>query len=305
MKILVTGAQGFVGRHVVAHLQACGHEVVRVVRNPAQGCIAVGDMARFQGWDALLEGVECVMHLAARAHQIKDRAEDPYAAFYAANVTATQHLVDACVRVGVPHFIYLSTVAVCGYDSSDAPYDASSYAPYNPYSSTKAQAEALVKSCGIPATIMRIPIVYGAGVRANFLSLMRYVDRGVPLPFGQVCNQRSVLYVGNLAHALEQCARTPAVHGATLMIADSAPLSSKELVGMIADALGTKARLVPMPPMWVRAITGLCGKEMIYHKLYGSLHMDCTPSYEVLDWMPPYITQQGLRETVAWFRTMP
>lgn len=300
MKILVTGATGFVGQHVVTHLEACGHEVVRIARDATDGCIAVGDMAHFHGWDALLEGVECVMHLAARAHQVKDRAHDPQAAFYAANVTATQHLVDACVRVGVPHFIYLSTVAVCGYDSSDAPYDASSYAPYNPYSSTKAHAEALVRSCGIPATIMRIPIVYGAGVRANFLSLMRCVARGIPLPFGCVRNQRSVLYVGNLASALEQCARTPAVRGATLMIADSTPLSSKELVCMIAEALGTKARLVPISPMWVRAITGLCGKEMIYHKLYGSLHMDCAPSYDVLDWMPPYTTQQGLRATVEY-----
>jgi UDP-glucose 4-epimerase len=305
MKILITGANGFIGQHLVARLRADGHAVLRCVRTGevAEDTVITGDLATFDGWDAVLEGMDAVIHLAARVHQVQEKASDPEAAFHAANVVATERLVEACERMASPpHFVFLSTIAVMGFDSGNTPFTADVIAPYNSYSRSKARAEAVVRLSRLPWTMVRIPLVYGAGVRANFLSLMQAVAKGTTLPLGRVQNRRSVLYVGNLMDALAHMLNREAAHRQTVLIADATPLSSPALVHLIADAMGKKARLLPVPLVCMRLAATLAGKPMLYHKLCANLEMDTAPTNALLGWQPPFTTREGMEETVRGWR---
>jgi UDP-4-keto-D-QuiNAc 4-reductase len=305
MRILITGANGFIGQHVVARLRADGHDVVRCERagQEADDAIITGDLATFDGWDAVLIRADAVVHLAARVHQVNEQAHDPEAAFHTANVVATETLVQACERMeSPPHLVFLSTIAVMGFDSGENPFTPYVLAPYNPYSRSKAEAEAVVRASRLPYTIVRIPLVYGEGVRANFLSLMRAVAKGVPLPLGKVQNRRSILYVGNLADALAHIVRCAAARNQTVLIADAAPLSSPALIRLIAEAMGKRARFLPIPPALIRLAAHLLGKPMLYHKLCSNLEMETAATNALLRWQPPLSTFEAMQETVRWWR---
>lgn len=301
--ILVTGAHGFIGTHLYAALQEAGHTVRPCVRNSSDPAhIAVGDMEAFKEWDAVMQGVDVVIHLAARVHQVKDSASDPEAAFTRANVTVTQRLLEAAERAGVKHFIFFSTIAVMGIDSGNIAMPASTLHPLTPYGRSKAQAEALVQASPLTTTIIRIPLVYGAGVRANFLSLINAVDKGLPLPFDRVRNQRNFLYVGNLTDAVLTLLTLPHPPD-MLLLADRETPSMPDLIRAIASALGKKARLLPVPPLLLKTGAMLLGKTMLYHQCCSSLVMDTTPSNAALHWSPPFTLEEGLRETIQWYRT--
>jgi nucleoside-diphosphate-sugar epimerase len=304
MKIIVTGADGFVGRHLVARLRADGHAVLRCVRNGEAGdnTVITGDLATFDGWDAALKGADAVVHLAARVHQVKENASNPEAAFHSANVVATERLVRACERMeSPPHLVFMSTIAVMGFDSGNTHFTAETLAPFNPYSRSKAEAEAMVRAAAVPWTVVRIPLVYGAGVRANFLSLMKAVTKNVPLPLGKVHNRRSLLYVGNLVDALSHTLHCDAAREATLLIADRTPLSSSEVVRMLASHIGVKPRLLPIPPAWMHLAARAIGKPMLYHKLCSNLEMDTAYTNALLGWQPPYTSQEAVKATVLWW----
>jgi nucleoside-diphosphate-sugar epimerase len=295
MKILVTGANGFIGRHLCAALKDNAHEVVEIVRNSSEyHQVAVGDIAEFENWEELLQDVDCIIHLAAMVHQMKGNTID---AFEHANVHATEKLLQAAKIADCKHFVFFSTIAVMGY-ASDVPLPESHIAPYSPYSHSKLQAERLVQDSGLNHSIIRIPLTYGAGVRANFRSLIKAVEKGLPLPFGMVRNQRSLLYVGNLCDAVVRLMELPN-KPKMLLLSDAHASSTPELIKEIANVLGVKAHLLPVPTLLLKIGAKLVGKQMMYHQLCGSLVMDSKPTYEALNWLPPYCLNQGLQATIA------
>jgi nucleoside-diphosphate-sugar epimerase len=202
----------------------------------------------------------------------------------------------------VQHFIFFSTIAVMGVESGDTPMPADTLNPISPYAHSKTQAEALVQASSLHSTIVRIPLVYGAGVRANFLSLINAVNKGIPLPFGLVRNQRNFLYVGNLTDALIRLVDMPSPPPIALL-ADKETPSMPDVIRTIAHAFHKTPRLLPVPPVLLRIGAMVLGKKMLYHQCCGSLMMDTSPTYHALAWHPPFTMEEGLKETIQWYRT--
>ncbi|MBC7803158.1 MAG: NAD-dependent epimerase/dehydratase family protein [Candidatus Parcubacteria bacterium] len=281
MRVVVTGASGFIGRAVLPALRARGHEAVPVDR------AATGDLAGFTGWTSLLAGSDAVVHLAALAHsrQVNE------ARLRAVNVDMAHALGRAAAAAGVK-MLLMSSVKVHGEETAERPFDASSpYAPCDAYGRAKAESEAALRNVpGLALTILRPPLVYGPGVKANFLALMRAVAHGWPLPLASVENRRSLVYVGNLAHAAVHCIESTFAAGRAYCVADGAPLSTPSLCLALGAALGRPARLLPWPAALLPA-----------RKLTRSLELDDSALRGDLGWAPPHSFSEGLRLTAEWF----
>lgn len=311
--VLVTGANGFVGRRAVARLAADGRQVRAVVRalpaatDRAVDWRSVGDLADVADWQPLLAGVGAVIHLAGRAHKMNEWPAEEYL-YRRVNVELTLRLARAAAEAGVRRFVFVSSVKASG--ESTAPEEclssADQPAPVDPYGLSKFEAERglreLSAATGLEVVIVRPPLVYGPGVGANFLRLMNAVDRGLPLPFGAVENRRSLVFVGNLVDALVVCAEHPQAAGRTYLVSDGEDVSTPELVRAIAGALGRAPRLIGVPPALMRAAGALLGRRAQVDRLLGSLAVDSGPIRSELGWMPPYSLRQGLAETAAWYR---
>lgn len=274
-RILVTGAAGFIGGAVCPALTARGFEVRAASR------AVTGDLASLERWDDLLAGVDCVVHLANVAHVPASEAGRARAL----NVEATVRLARAAAERGVRRFIFLSSVkAEAGQAREDA------------YGALKAEAEAgLAAIDGIEVVVLRAPLVYGPGVKANFLALMRAIDRGLPLPFAGVENRRSLIYLDNLADAIVHCVDAPAAAGRTYPVSDGAPVSTPALCRAIGAALGRPARLFSFPVALLELAPPL-------RRLTRSLEVDDRAIRADLGWRPPCTFEQGLRETARWYR---
>lgn len=310
---LVTGAAGFVGRRVVADLVAAGWSVRAVVRAPTgdeapKGAIWVpmGDLACLDqaAWLGPLDGVDAVVHLAGRAHVMNDATANPLAEYRRANVLATQILVDAALAAGVRRFIYMSSVKAVAESSLDeALSDDSLPQPEDDYGRSKLEAEGLLlgenTTRGMSVTVLRPPLVYGPGVRANFARLVRWVMRGVPLPFGAIENRRSLVFVGNLSDAVRFSIDSQKLDGKACFVTDGENLSTAELIRRIAKALGRRAFLVPVPGWILRGALGLIGRRTEADRLMGSLVLS-THRLTQAGWQPPYSLDQGLADTVRY-----
>lgn len=308
MRIIVTGATGFVGQAAIAHLREAGHDVLAATRRVAP-CAAparvVGDIDSHTDWGAHLDGVDCVIHLAARVHVMHD--SNGLEAYREVNTRGTQRLAESAARAGVRRFVYLSSAKVVGESSGSSVFsDASPAAPTDPYAASKHEAEIALQQVtaqsGIEVCILRPPLVYGPGVRANFLRLLRWIDRGIPLPFGVVRNARSLVALDNLANAITVCATHPRAAGQTFLVADSEPLSTPELIRRLATALDRPARLVPVPPAALRFAGRLTGKTAEIDRLLGNFRVDSAGIRTALDWQPPVSSDKALALTAAWYR---
>ncbi len=313
MKVLVTGATGFVGQLLCAQLSRRGHEVRGVARGtsrvaaPAVLTVNVEEIGPTTDWTAAVEGADAVVHLAARVHILGDAAADTLAEYRRTNVEGTRSLAAASVRAGVRRLVLLSSAKVYGERSTRPFREGDVTHPEDAYAVSKLEAEEALKEALAGAqtkwTILRPPLVYGPGVRANFLRLMRTVARGTPLPLARIDNRRSLVYVGNLVDAIEGCLQAEAAAGRTWPLNDGEDLSTPELVRRLARALNKPARLVPVPVPLLRLAGALSGKAATVDRLVESLQVDATAIRTVLQWTPPYSVDQGLVETVRWFRT--
>jgi nucleoside-diphosphate-sugar epimerase len=310
MNILVTGASGFVGVALCRELLARGHDVRAVVRDASSRATARSDLHRIHIPDLaaefdrheLLDGVECVVHLAAIAHRTADEAE-----IRRVNVDATQRLAEAaagCVR----RFVFLSSVKVHGEDSGSGSYgESDTLLPKDSYGRSKLAAERalteLADRSGMELVLIRPPLVYGPRVKANFLRLLRWVDSGWPLPFGSLNNRRSLIYVDNLADAIARCVEHPAANG-PFLVGDAEPVSTSTLVSGIASALGRPAKLIRVPAAVLLAAGTLACRRDEMRRLTGNLVVNASRAHRLLGWSPPHSLEEGLSRTARWFRTV-
>jgi nucleoside-diphosphate-sugar epimerase len=310
-RILVTGAGGFVGRALCSALQQEQLTVIAAVRRIPGGTglareIAVGDLGPDTDWQAALQGVSCVVHLAARTHVLNDRSPDPLAEYRRINVAATAHLARQAARSGVRRFVFLSSIKVNGEATSTRPYtEGDDPRPEDAYGISKREAEdalrAIGSETGLEVVILRPPLVYGPGVKGNFLQLLKAVARGLPLPLASINNRRSLVYVGNLVDAIIACIREPAAAGNSFLVSDGEDLSTPEMIRRLAAAMGRPPRLLPCPPALLALAARLFGREAAFQRLSGSLAVNSSLLRKTLHWQPRYSVNQGFSATVQWY----
>jgi len=313
--VLVTGANGFVGARLCSELARQGHQVRAAVRDSARvvdlsgEVVVTGALGTATDWSAALEGVDAVVHLAARVHVLRDTAADPVAEYRVVNVEATQGLARAAAARGVKRLVFASSIKVNGEATGDRPFRHDDVpAPADPYGVSKWEAECALHrishETGLEVVVVRPPLVYGPGVGGNFRRLLKLVVRGMPLPFGAVDNRRSMIYNGNLANALAACSFHPDAAGKTYLVSDGEDLSTADLVRRLAAALGVTARLLPVPPQILRLAGALTGRTAEIDRLTGSLRVDSAPIRTELGWGAAYSMQEGLADTAGWFAAL-
>lgn len=309
MKLLITGASGFVGQSLVKALAPRGLEIVQAVRSELPGSLTVGDIGADTCWREALTMCGTVVHLAARVHVMNDKSPDPLAEFRRVNVEGTAALARQAAAAGVRRFVFLSSVKVNGeFTEAVQPFTADDEpAPEDPYGVSKYEAEKLLQKIaaetGMEVVIIRSPLVYGPGVKANFESMMRWLARGVPLPLAAVTeNRRSLLALDNLVDLIVTCLNHPAAANQTFLVSDGEDLSTAELLKRMGAAMGQTVRLFYMPPALLRLGATVLNKPGIYQRLCGSLRLDITKTKHVLEWSPPVTVDEGLRRAAEGFR---
>lgn len=308
MKILVTGANGLVGTAVGAALDKNEAQVIRAVRRATTLTeFPVSDLDEHTSWDSVLGlDVDIVVHLAAKVALIGKQTKSEFSEYHRVNTLGTANLARQCASHGVRRFVYVSTVKVLGEGKGER-YQASDLAnPEDAYALSKWEAEQALwqisKETGMEVVIIRPPLVYGPGVKANFLQLMRAIDKRLPLPLGAIRNRRSLIYLGNLVNAITLCLTHPDAAGKTYMVSDADDVSTPELVRRLAKALGKSPVLLPVPVSWMRFVGGLLGKDSSVDRLVGSFAVDIAPIQKELGWTPPYSMEAGLSATAEWYR---
>ena len=308
-EILVTGANGFIGRALCDALASSGRQVRRALRAQQPGlpdAIATGEIGSETDWRAALEGVRCVVHLAARTHVLRDTAADSLVEYRRINLAGTERLARSAAAQGVQRLVFLSSVKVNGERTETRPYtEEDAPRPEDAYGVSKWEAEqALARAAAenrLEVVVLRSPLVYGPGVKGNFLRLMNLVVRGAPLPLGAVDNRRSLIYVGNLSDAIVTAIDAPRAAGRTYLVADGEDVSTPDLVRALARALGVKARLPPFPLAALRLAAAIAGRRAELARLTGSLQVDSSRIRRELDWRPRCGLAQGLAETARWY----
>jgi nucleoside-diphosphate-sugar epimerase len=311
-RVLVTGANGFLGRPLCAHLAECGHSVVRAVRSPsgelpaADGVVVTGNLEDAPDLGGALPGVDVVVHLAARAHVMRDTAADPEAAFRRANLDATRHLAQEALGAGVRRFVFLSSVKVNGEQTTDRPFTEDDLPkPEDAYGRSKWAAEQelwrIAGATRLEVVVIRPPLVYGPRVKGNFLRLLKLADTGVPLPLASVPNRRSLVNVWNLCDLINICVSHPAAAGETFLASDQHDLSTPELIRVLSESLRKRPLLFPLPPTLLFGASRLFGRTALTTRLLGSLQVDSAKASRLLGWRPAVSVGEGLRRTAAWY----
>jgi nucleoside-diphosphate-sugar epimerase len=310
MRFLVTGANGFVGAAMCAELAARGH----AVRGAARASVACDDVfinTSIDGstlWADALANIDVVMHLAARVHVMQEDVADPLSEFLQTNLEGTLNLARQAQQAGVRRFVYVSSIKVLGESTPKGGRfsELSEPMPQDPYAISKFQAEQALhefaQETGLEVVIVRPPLVYGPGVRANFAQLLSVVNRGLPLPFKGIKNSRSLIFVGNLVDALILCAIHSAAAGQTYLVDDGMPLSSSELIAVMAKASGVPNRDFKLPVSLLRIVAAILRRPGFVERLTQSLVVDSHKIRSELGWMPPFEVAEGISRTTRWFQ---
>ncbi len=306
----ITGATGFVGEVLCKSLIANRKMPRRLLRQTAQNRAAtdvvVGDIGPDTDWCPALADVDCVVHLAARTHVLDDHAADPLAAYRRINVDATRNLAQQAATAGVRRFIFMSSIKVNGEATTDRSYtESDAPAPLDAYGISKLEAENILRDIArhsaMELVILRPPLVYGPGVKGNFLRLMQLIDRGLPLPLASVRNRRSLVHVANLADIIIDCIDAPAAAGQTFLVSDGEDISTADLVRRLALAMNKPARLLPCPIALLQLGAAIFRQRGTVARLTDSLTIDAAHLRNTLDWTPRIHLDQGLIDTARWY----
>ena len=316
-RILVTGTNGFVGSALCPRLRDSGFLVRGAIRNLEKSptsesagiqhleYVTLHDRSDEKETGAALADVKAVVHLAARVHVMKDQSSDPLREFRRINCSWTERLARTASTRGVKRFVYLSSVKVNGERTVKPFHEEDLPAPEDPYGVSKWEAEqALARisnQMGMEIVIVRSPLVYGPGVRGNFLQLLKVIRRGIPLPLGLVENHRSLIYRGNLVDALTRCVTDQRAAGRTYLVSDGEDLSTPELIRRLGRAMDKSTHLWPVPVSLLRFLGRLVNQSGAIERLTGSLQVDISMIRRELEWCPPFSIECGLAETVDWF----
>ena len=305
--ILLTGATGFVGNVLYRQLNDLQMPVNAAVRTAAttvhlKQSVLVGDINESTNWSPVLTGIDTVVHLAARVHVMREINPDPMTEYRSANVDATINLALQAAQAGVKRYVFLSSIKVNGESTQqDQKFTADdSLNPEDAYAVSKFEAEqALFKianDTGMEVVIIRSPLVYGPGVKANFRSLMTMVSKGFPLPLGGLtCNRRSLVGVDNLVDFIITCINHPAAANQVFLVSDDEDLSTAELLHRMYKANGTPDRLFTLPLWFLNLCATMITRKSVYSRLCGSLQIDISKSKQILGWTPPVSVDEGLR----------
>jgi nucleoside-diphosphate-sugar epimerase len=307
--VLVTGATGFVGSAVCPILARAGYRVRRAVRTHAAagpGDAVIGEINERTDWPDALRGVKYVVHLAARAHATQSRERELHAEYERVNVAGTRRLAERAVEAGVRRFVFLSSVKANGEVTGEHPFrESDPPRPEDAYGRTKREAEELLMRIGresrMDVVVLRSPLVYGPGVKGNFLRFMRLVASGIPLPLGSIDNRRSLVYVGNLASAILACVERPQAAARTYLVSDGEDLSTADLARAIGKALQFRPLVLRCPVSLLEAAARVARRSAELARLTRSLTVDSTRIRRELGWIPPYSSAAGLRETAQWY----
>lgn len=307
MKVLVTGANGFVGRCLCEALIDNGVEVSAVVRRPEKIIkgveLIVKNLSAKDDFHEILNGIDAVIHLAGRAHVMKENTLDPYHAYHVANVEITKVLAEQAASCGVKRFIFLSSIKVNGESTYSHPFSENDTPrPEDDYGKTKYEAEKVVneiaKSSAMEVVIIRPPLVYGEGVKANFKNLIKISQLSIPIPLGAIHNKRSLVYIENLVGFIMTCLTHPNAANQTFLVSDDDDVSTTQLMKHIKKASNKKTLLVPIPQSWLKVMFKVVGKQSLSNRLCNNLQVDISKAKAKLNWHPPYSVEYGIVKTV-------
>ncbi|MHB1174515.1 MAG: UDP-glucose 4-epimerase family protein [Sulfuriferula sp.] len=311
MKVLTTGASGFIGNAMCSWLMAQGLDTVGTVRKlparrlPNVDYRIVGDLNADTDWRTALSGVEGIIHCAARVHVMRETADDPLMAFRATNVAGTGQLARQAAAAGVKRLVFVSSIKVNGEETATGFNEGDTPAPHDPYGQTKREAEQMLsqisKETGLEVVIVRPPLVYGPGVKGNLARLLSWVERGIPLPLAGIRNTRSLIGIDNFTSALHACLTHPAAAGRTYLVRDGEDISTPELVRRLGHHLDKPARLFALPSSLLEHLAGLVGRRADAQRLTSSLIVDDSRIRRELGWLPPCTLDDGLAQMAhAW-----
>ncbi|MFZ6754621.1 UDP-glucose 4-epimerase family protein [Undibacterium sp. Dicai25W] len=309
-KILLTGASGFVGQAIYRALVNHSERLICPTRRPINKLNAevsnphLSDLSAQTDWSGFLADVGIVIHCAARVHVMQEAVADPLPLFRQVNVDATMRLAEQAAKAGATQFIFISSVKVNGEGTKPghAYNETTPSEAQDPYGISKREAEnallALGERSGMHVTIIRPPLIYGPGVKANFASMLNWVEKGIPLPFASIKNKRSFVYLENLVSLVLCCLRNQNAAQQVFLVSDDHDLSTAELLQLSAKALHMPSRLLPFPPKLLILLAKLARRPAISDRLCGSLQVDISKAKQVLGWTPPYSVEQGLAATM-------
>jgi nucleoside-diphosphate-sugar epimerase len=311
MKILITGANGFVGLPVSQYLISTGHQVVGTIRSRDSLSVVnsqihlkvIGYIDELTDWQDCLAGVECVIHLANRAHVMDEQSNNPLALYRKVNAEGTLNLARQAAAAGVKRLIFISSIKVNGESTlpGQALTSNNQHVPVDPYSLSKYEAELglklIAEHTGLEVVVIRPPLIYGPGVKANFLKMMQWVEKGIPLPLGDIQNQRSMLGLDNLINFIELCLTHANAPGQTFLVSDDHDVSTTELLKEIASAMHQPSRLLSIPQYFIEKSLILLGQRHISERLCGLLQLDISLAKRLLSWKPPHTFKDQLSKT--------
>ena len=317
MRIIVTGASGFVGSHLCRALHGSGTKVLACLMTADEHKTISADIPYFvagsidgqTAWGEILRKDDVIVHLAARVHVMRESAREPLSEFRKVNRDGTANLARQAAAAGAKRIVFMSTIGVNGNDSGAGLFTENDIArPHNDYSVSKYEAELelrkISEETGLEVVVLRAPLVYGPGNPGNFLSLLGFVHKGIPLPLGSVRNVKSFLYVENLVEAIRLCCSHPGAAGNTYLVSDSDVISTPELLRKLGESLGVKSRLFPFPMTLLRIIGKVSGKSAALDRLTASLAVDSSKIRKGLGWTPPFSLSEGLKATTEWYKDL-
>ena len=308
--LLITGANGFIGRALISKLALQTNHFIRasirkkIIQFPSQIEVVENmDASGNTNWADVLKDIDIVVHLFARVHVMDDKVADPLLEFRNINVHATIALAKKAAKLGIKRFVFLSSVKVNGESTFHKPFSEFDLPhPQDAYATSKWEAEEALrkisKDTGMEVVIIRSPLVYGPNVKANFLKMMQYIKRGIPLPLGAIQNKRSLIGIDNLIDFILTTISHPKAANQTFLISDDEDISTTDLLRRVAKHIGKPARLIPLDPKILSFIFNILGCQDFGNRLLGSLEVDITKAKKLLAWSPPKTLDEGLRATV-------